>query len=77
MYLFYSPFHDFAHKVLIAIHENGLRERVTTVPTFPFRNLQREWVRGQYDVSALNPLGTVPFLVLDDGPLAVRQPGGG
>lgn len=67
MRLFYSPFHDFAHKALIVIHEAGIAAQIETIPTFPFRNLNAEWVTGQYDISALNPLGTVPFLTLDDG----------
>ena len=67
MRLFYSPFHDIIHKSLLVIHEGGLQEDVELIPSFPFRNLEREWVRGQYDTSALNPLGKVPFLALDDG----------
>ncbi|MGI9225870.1 MAG: glutathione S-transferase family protein [Woeseiaceae bacterium] len=67
MKLFYSPFHDFVHKVLVATYEAGVEKDVETVPTFPFRNLDGEWVQGQYDISQLNPLGKVPFLALDDG----------
>lgn len=67
MKLFYSPFHDFVHKVLVVIHEAGIRDRIEFVPSFPFRNLDGEWVTGQYDTSALNPLGKVPFLTLDNG----------
>lgn len=67
MRLFYSPFHDFAHKALIVMYEAGIADDVETIPTFPFRNLNAEWVTGQYDISELNPLGTVPFLTLDDG----------
>ena len=67
MKLFYSPFHDLVHKVLVVIHEAGLGDDVELVPTFPFRNLDREWVTGQYDTSALNPLAKVPFLTLDNG----------
>lgn len=67
MRLFYSPFHDIIHKSLLVIHEGGLQDDVELIPSFPFRNLKREWVRGQYDTTALNPLGKVPFLVLDDG----------
>lgn len=67
MKLFYSPFHDFVHKVLVVIHEAGLQDRVELVPTFPFRNLDGEWVTGQYDTSTLNPLGKVPFLTLANG----------
>jgi len=67
MLLFYSPFHRFVHKVLVAIHETGLGDDVELVPTFPFRNADGEWVEGQYDISMLNPLGKVPTLTADDG----------
>lgn len=67
MKIFYSPFHDFVHKVLVVAHESGLSESITRVPTFPFRDCTGEWVAGQFDVSELNPLGRVPFLTLDDG----------
>ncbi|MBT5047593.1 MAG: glutathione S-transferase, partial [Rhodospirillaceae bacterium] len=66
MLLFYSPFHRFVHKVLVAIHETGLGDDVELVPTFPFRNADGEWVEGQYDISMLNPLGKVPTLTADD-----------
>lgn len=65
--LFYSPFHDFVHKVLVVIHEAGLTDRIETIPSFPFRNLDGEWVAGEYHIALLNPLGKVPFLALDDG----------
>ncbi|MDH3481448.1 MAG: glutathione S-transferase N-terminal domain-containing protein [Gammaproteobacteria bacterium] len=67
MRLFYSPFHDFVHKVLVVAFEAGILRDIEMVPTFPFRNLDGKWVQGQYDVSPLNPLGKVPFLALDDG----------
>ncbi len=67
MRLFYSPFHRFVHKVLVVAHEAGLWEPLVTVPTFPFRNLEGEFVSGQYDISPLTPLGKVPCLALDDG----------
>lgn len=67
MRLFYSPFHDFAHKVLVVAEEAGLAGEITTVPSFPFRNLKGEWVAGRYDTTPLTPLGKVPFLALDDG----------
>ena len=37
MKLFYSPFHTFIHKVLVTIHEAGLWDDVTFVPTYPFK----------------------------------------
>ena len=55
--LFYSPFHRFVHKALVAIHEAGLVDAVELVPSFPFRNVNGEWVEGQYDLNQLNPLG--------------------
>ncbi len=67
MKLFYSPFHDFVHKVLVVIAEAGIADEVDCVATFPFRNLDGEWVVAQYDISRLNPLGKVPFLATDDG----------
>lgn len=67
MRLFYSPFHDFIHKVLVVSHEAGIQNDIELVPTFPFRNLNAEWVTGQYETGALNPLGKVPFLALDSG----------
>lgn len=67
MRLFYSPFHRFVHKVLVVAHEAGQWEAMTAVPTFPFRNLDGEFVSGQYDMSPLTPLGKVPCLALDDG----------
>jgi len=65
--LFYSPFHNFAHKTLVVAHEVGLWDRITLVPSFPFRNLQREFVTGQYDLSPIAPLRKVPLLALEDG----------
>lgn len=67
MYLFYSPFHNFIHKTLVVAHEAGVWDQITFVPTYPFRNGQGEFVTGDYDISMLNPLAKVPFLVLDDG----------
>lgn len=67
MKLFYSPFHDFVHKVLVVMHEAGLADRVELVPSFPFRNPEGESVAGRYDTVAINPLGKVPFLALEDG----------
>lgn len=67
MKLFYSPFHSFIHKSLVAAHEAGVHEKVTYVPTFPFRNCDGQDVRGQYSLSLINPLDKVPTLALDDG----------
>jgi glutathione S-transferase len=67
MRLFYSPFHSFIHKSLVVLHETGLTDQVIYVATFPFRNTQLEDVTGQYPMTAINPLGKVPTLTLDDG----------
>ena len=74
MKLFYSPFHDFVHKVLVTAHEAGIASKIETVASFPFRDLDRNWVRGQYDTSAIAPLGKVPFLALDDGSVLYASP---
>ena len=67
MRIFYSPFHSFVHKTLVVAHEAGLWERLTRVPSFPFRDLNGQFVTGQYDLSKLAPLGKVPCLALEDG----------
>lgn len=67
MKLFYSPFHDFAHKVLVVSYECDLQQQVQTVASFPFRDLAGNRVQGQYELSAINPLGKVPVLVTGDG----------
>ena len=66
MYLFYSPFHNFVHKSLVVAHESGVFDDVTFVPTYPFLNSKGEYVGGQYDLAALNPLAKVPYLALDN-----------
>ena len=73
MLLFYSPFHRFVHKVLVAIHETGLVDAVELVPTFPFRNVEGVWVEGQYDIFVLNPIGKVPTLAADDGTCLIQS----
>lgn len=67
MRLFYSPFHTFIHKVLVTIHEAGLWDDVTFVPTYPFRNRSGEDQGDKYSLAELNPLDKVPTLALDDG----------
>lgn len=61
MKLLWSSRSPFVRKVMIAVHETGLADRITTertvvAPTKP--NL---------DVMRLNPLNKLPTLVLDDG----------
>ena len=67
MKLFYSPFHTFIHKVLVTIHEAGLWDDVTFVPTYPFKNREGEDQGDAYSIAALNPLNKVPTLALDSG----------
>lgn len=67
IFLFYSPFHTFIHKVLVIAHECGLWDRITRVPTFPFKNNNGEDVAGQYNIDAINPLGKVPTLATGEG----------
>ena len=61
MKLFYSPIHAFAHKALITAHEAGVRDEIEPVAVYPFRD--------GYDLTPINPLGKVPTLALDDGPM--------
>ena len=67
MRLFYSPFHSLIHKVLVTIHELGLWDDVTFVPTYPFFNRAGEFQDDKYSIAPINPLDKVPTLVLDDG----------
>ncbi|GEQ98490.1 glutathione S-transferase [Iodidimonas gelatinilytica] len=67
MKLFYSPFHSFIHKALVVSHEAGLQDKISLVPTFPFRNRDGEDVSGQYSLAPINPLDKVPTLALADG----------
>lgn len=67
MYLFYSPFHTFVHKVLVTAHECGLWDDIVRVPTFPFKNNDGDDVSGQYSISAINPLDKVPTLATGGG----------
>lgn len=67
MKLFYSPFHGFIHKALVATHVCGHWESMEFVPTFPFRNRDGEDQGDAYSIAAINPLDKVPTLVTDDG----------
>lgn len=66
MKLFYSPFHGFIHKVLIATYEAGFWEAMTFVPTYPFRNRNGEEQGSGYSLARINPLDKVPTLITDD-----------
>lgn len=67
MYLFYSPFHSFVHKVLVVAHECGHWDQLERVACFPFRNLNGEYQGDAYDISVLNPLNKVPTLANASG----------
>lgn len=67
MKLFYSPFHTFAHKVLITAHECGHWDHLQRVATFPFKNNDGEDCGDAYDISPINPLDKVPTLVTGEG----------
>lgn len=61
MKLYWSPRSPFVRKVLVAVHELGLADRIGIVATpvamtLPNAGLLRD-----------NPLGKIPALVLDDG----------
>ena len=61
MKLLYQTHSPYARKVLVAAHESGLADRLEVIhhETSPTRRNEA--------VYALNPLGKVPVLVLDDG----------
>lgn len=61
MKLLYQTHSPYARKVLVAVHEIGLADRCEVVHHETSPTLRNE------DVYALNPLGKVPVLVLDDG----------
>jgi glutathione S-transferase len=62
MKLLYQTHSPYARKVLVAAHELGLKHRIEVVhhDTSP--------IRRNDEVFALNPLGKVPVLIVDDGP---------
>ena len=67
MWIFYSPFHTFVHKVLVTAHECGHWDDITLVPTFPFKNNDGEDQGDAYTLSRLSPLDKVPLLAAGDG----------
>ncbi len=62
MKLLYQTHSPYARKVLVAAHELGLQHRIEVIhhDTSPTRRND--------EVFALNPLGKVPVLIVDDGP---------
>jgi glutathione S-transferase len=67
MFLFYSPFHTFVHKVLVTAHECGHWDDLDRVACFPFKNLDGVDQGDAYDITILNPLNKVPTLALESG----------
>lgn len=68
MKLHWSPRSPFVRKVMIAVHERGLADRVTCVRTVaatakPHAELMKD-----------NPLSKIPTLVLDDGTVLYDSP---
>lgn len=59
MKLFYSPTSPYARKVLVAVHERGLADRVELHRVDPWSNPE--------ELLAASPLGRVPALVTGDG----------
>ena len=66
MQLSFSPTSPFVRKVLVVAHECGLSDRVAPIPV-NFRDERSGYV-------AINPLGKVPALTLDDGMVLVDSP---
>lgn len=57
--LLYTPIKNYVHTVEAVIHYGELHERIELVPTKPFDP--------QTPLSAVNPLGKVPTLILENG----------
>ena len=65
MQLRHAPTSPYARKVRVLIHEAGLMDRIELVATNPYEDS---------DLSAFNPLSTVPVLQTDDGMLLCDSP---
>ena len=61
MRLLWSSRSPFARKVMIAVHELGLNERIGT------ERVVVNSIRPNPEVMRFNPLGKIPTLILDDG----------
>lgn len=66
MRLFHSATSPFARKVRIAILEKDLDERIDVLACNPFDDVA--------ELKAVNPLGKVPALILDDGSVLYDSP---
>src|ERR1700687_3355412 len=65
MQLFYSPNSPYARKARIIIHELGLKSRVEDlIVSLP----------ADAKLRAVNPLGKIPALILDDGSVIYDSP---
>ena len=62
MKLLYQTHSPYARKVLVAAHELGLQHRIEVI------HHETSPTRRNDEVFALNPLGKVPVLIVDDGP---------
>jgi glutathione S-transferase len=68
MKLHWSPRSPFVRKVMIAVHELGLADRITCVRTVAATT------RPHLELMAENPLSKIPTLVLDDGTVLYDSP---
>ena len=66
MKLFYSEASPYSRKVRLTVLEKGLQEQVETILCNPFVDVTA--------LKAVNPLGKVPALVLDDGDVLYDSP---
>lgn len=68
MTLHWSPRSPYVRKVMIAIHEMGLQERVRTVRTVAGGTTPH------WDLMKVNPVGKIPTLELEDGTAVYDSP---
>jgi len=66
MKLFYSRTSPYSRKVRLVIHEKGLQQAITSMECNPFDEAP--------ELEAVNPLGKVPTLILDDGSALYDSP---
>src|ERR1700681_4871554 len=68
MKLHWSPRSPFVRKVMVAVHELGLADRVTCVRTVAATT------KSHAELMQDNPLSKIPTLVLDDGTVIYDSP---